>query len=163
MTNINNLAQKTNFTAGSDKLDLMPFYLTNTNLPGININHFEVGGRAGAKLNLTGDTVVYNDLSFEMLIDEDFNIYHEFMDKLRDNVSPDNGTFGDLFFDFWIDINNSKGNHLFKIEFTNCRVQSIGDIQLDSQEDTTEFTMSVELKFDTYAVIKDQIIPTLQT
>ena len=162
--NYNNLAQKTNFTAGSDQLDLIPFYLTSVNVPGINLSHPELGGRSGTRLNLTGDNITYNALSFEMLVDEDFNIYHEFMDKINENIDPESGTFESVEFDFWVEINNSKGNKLFKMEFYNCRIESIGDIQLDTQDDITEYTMSVDVKFDYYKIFKDsETVPILNT
>lgn len=160
--NYNNLAQKTNYVAGSDKLDLLPFYLTTVNLPGINLSHPEIGGRSGARLNVTGDTLTFNALSFEMLIDEDFNIYHEFMDKIFQNIDPEAGTFEGQEFDFWVEVNNNKGNKLFKVEFYNCRIESIGDILLDTQDDMTEYTMSVDIKYDYYKVFNDAVtVPSL--
>jgi hypothetical protein len=160
--NYSNLAQKTNYVAGSNALELLPFYLTMVNLPGVNLSHLEVGGRDGARLNLTGDTLTYNTLSFEMLVDEDFQIYHEFMDKVLKNVEPETGKFQNEEFDFWIEINNSKGNKLFKVEFYNCRIESIGDIQLDSQDDATEHTMSAEIKYDYYKTIRGtQAVPVI--
>ena len=107
--NYNNLAQATNFIAGSDKFKNVPFFITGLNIPGININHPEIsGGRQGTLMNLSGDSINYNSLSFEMLIDEDFQIYQELMDIVRKNISPTNGTYGDFYFDFFIEINNSK-------------------------------------------------------
>jgi hypothetical protein len=110
MTNNNNLAQKTNFTAGSNDLELLPFYLTSLNIPGINLSHPEVGGRSGAKINLTGDTITFNTLALEVLIDEDFEVYHELMSKITSNINVEAGSFASIEFDFWIQINNSKGN-----------------------------------------------------
>jgi hypothetical protein len=158
--NYNNLAQKTNYLAGSDKLGLLPFYLTSVNIPGVNFSHPEIGGRYGTRLNVTGDTLIYNALAFEMLIDEDFKIYHEFMDKVFKNINPESGSFATQEFDFWIQVNNSKGNKLFKIEFYNCRIESIGDIIMDAQDEITEHNMSVDIKYDYYKVIKTQNIPT---
>jgi hypothetical protein len=152
--NYNNLAQKTNYSAGSAKLELAPFYLTNVNLPGINFGHPELTSRAG-RFAVTGDTIVYNPLSFEMLIDEDFNIYHEFMDKVFKTVNSESGTFATQEFDFWVQINNSKGNKLFLIEFYNCRVESVGDIMMDAQDEMTEHTMTVDIKYDYFKVNKD--------
>lgn len=163
MVNTNNFAQRTNYMAGSDKLQLLPFYLASVNIPGMNLNHPELGGRTGGRLNLTGDTITYNSLSLEVLLDEDFEIFHEFTDKVFENIDPKSGTFADLTFDFWIEISNSKGNKLFKMEFNNCRVETIGDIQLDTQDDTTEFLLSLEFKFDYYEIIRSNIVPTLQT
>lgn len=161
--NYHNLAQKTNYIAGSDKLQLLPFYLTNVNIPGINFSHPEIGGRYGSKLNVIGDSITYNSLSFEMLIDEDFLIYHEFTDKIIQSINPEKGTFASIEFDFWIQINNNKGNKLFKIEFYNCKIESLGDIMLDTQDDITEHTLSVEIKYDYYKIIKSQQIPILRT
>lgn len=159
--NYNNLAQKTNFTAGSDQLDLLPFYLTSVNIPGINLAHSEIGGRYGSKLNVTADNVTFNALSFEMLVDEDFEIYHEFMSKINDNINVETGSFASQEFDFWVEVNNNKGNKLFKMEFYNCRIETIGDIQLDTQDDITEYTMTVDLKYDYYKIIRSQTVPTL--
>jgi hypothetical protein len=157
--NYNNLAQKTNYVAGSAALELAPFYLTAVNIPGISFNHYEVGARAG-RFSVTGDTLVYNTLSFEMLIDEDFKIYHEFMDKAVKMINSETGTFAAQEFDFWIQINNNKGNKLFKIEFFNCRLESVGDIQLDSQDEITEHNMAIDIKYDYFKIIKEQPIPT---
>jgi len=159
--NYQNYAQKTNYVAGSDKLELVQFYLTSVNIPGITLSHPEIGGRSGAKLNLTGDSLVFNTLSFEMIVDEDFKIYHEFMDKINQNVDSVDGTFESVEFDFWVQINNSKGNKLFKMEFVNCRIENIGDIQLDTQDEITEYTMTVDIKYDYYDVIKSNNVPTL--
>lgn len=157
--NHNNLAQKTNYIAGSDKLALAPFYLTSVNLPGLSFNHIIAGGKAG-KFTVTGDTLTYNTLSFEMLIDEDFKIYHEFMDKVTANINPEKGTFAGQTFDFWIQINNNKGNKLFKVEFYGCCISSIGDIELDSQDDITEHNMGIEISYDYFKIIKETVVPT---
>lgn len=161
--NINNLAQKTNFIAGSNDLELSTIYLTTVNIPGVNLSPPEVGGRSGTKLNLTSDSITFNALSFEVLIDENFKVYRELVKKLFNNVNPSSGSFADTDFDFWIQINNSKGNYLLKIEFHNCRIESIGDIQLDSQDDITEYTMSIDLKYDYYSVIDTELVPPLRT
>lgn len=161
--NINNYAQKTNYTAGSSDLEIMQLYLTTVNIPGITLSHPELGGRSGAKLNVTGDTLTFNVLSFEMIVDEDFKVYHELMQKINDNINPESGSFASTEFDFWVEINNSKGNFLFKMEFYNCRIESIGDIQLDSQDDITEYTMSMDIKYDYYKIIEAGTVPSLRT
>lgn len=161
--NYNNLAQKTNFVAGSDKFDTLPFYLTTVNIPGVNFSYPEVGGRGSTRLNLAADTITYNALSFEMLVDEDFKIYHEFMDKIVKNISVKGANFADNTFDFWVEINNNKGNRLFKVEFHNCRIETIGDIMLDTQDDITEYTLPVDIKYDYYEIIKDGTRPILRT
>lgn len=146
--NYGNLAQKTNYTLGSHKLDLGPIYLQSVNIPGINFSHIETSTRSGARLTVTGDTLTFNNLSFEMLIDEDFKVYFEFMDKVFKNVNPENGTFASQEFDLWLQFHNNKGNPLFKLNFYNCRIETISDISLDNMSDEVVNTLAVDIKYD---------------
>ena len=160
--NYSNLAQKPNFTAGSETFPNLLLYLTSVSIPGINFNHTELGGRDGARLNVSGDTLTFNSLSFEMLIDEDFMIYHEFMDEIMKTVNVKNGTFSDSDFPFWVQIYNSKGNSLFRVDFNNCRIESIGAIELATQDDTTEYTIPVEIKYDYHTIERGDTAPILR-
>lgn len=146
--NYNNLAQRTNFIAGSEQFKNLPFFLINVNIPGITLSHPEVGGKHGARMNLSGDTAVFNSLAFEMLVDEDFIIYQEFMNIIRKNIDLKTGTYSDFYFDFFIELSNNKGNKVLKLDFTNCRIESIGDIILDSQDDSTQYTMTIDMRYD---------------
>lgn len=146
--NYSNLAQRTNFIASSDKFYNVPFFLTSVNIPGISIQHPEIGGRGGAALNIQGNTVTFNTLSLEMLIDEDYLIYEELMNIINKNVDVENGTFKDFFFNFFVEVTNSKGNKVMKVDFYNCRIESIGDIELNTQDESNEMTLSLELKYD---------------
>ncbi len=157
--NYNNLAQKTNWTASSPQFPLVPFYLTSLNIPGLNFSLPEVGGRYGSKIHLGNDSVSFNTFNFEFLIDEDFQIYNAFYEEFVKTINLHNGTFADRSFDFWVELANSKGNKIMKLEFYNCRLESIGDINLDTTSSETEFLLSVSLKFDYYEIIK-QNIPT---
>lgn len=150
--NYNNLAQSTNYIAGSDKFKNIPFYLVNVNIPGMTFSHPAVGGRNSTRIKLQADTVTFNSLSFEMLIDEDYEIYKELMSIIRKQISIETGTFGDFTFDFWIEVSNSKGHKVMKLNFSNCRLESIGDINLDTREDVTEVAMSVEIAYDFYEI-----------
>jgi len=151
--NNNNLAAQTNFMAGSDKLGLTSLYLTSLSIPGIQMSHPEVHAKGGSPLFVTADNLTFNPLSIEVLIDENFAVYNELMTKIFQNVSPLTGTFATQEFDFWIDVNNVKGFRVFKLEFNNCRIESIGDISLDTTSSETENTLSIEIKYDTYNIV----------
>ena len=151
--NYNNLAQLTNWTAGTDKFPLMPFYLTSVNIPGMNFSLPETGSRFGARINLSSDTVSYNTLSFDFLIDENFEIYKTFYSYIKDNINPDKGTFADISFNMWLELNNSKGNKILKFEFYNARIESLGDIELNTTNPETEMTMNMSIKFDYFKII----------
>lgn len=150
--NFNNLAQKTNYIAGSDAFKHIPFFLTSINLPGLSLSHPLAGGRHSTRLNLSADTVNWNSLSFEMLIDEDFKIYKEVHDLIKKNIKLKDGTFRDFYFDFFIEISNNKGNKVLRMDFSNCRIASIGDIDLSTQDEATEHTMQVEMVFDYFEI-----------
>ena len=156
--NYSNLAQRTNWIAGSDYFENLQFYLTFCSIPGLTFSHPEVGGRGSAKLNLSGDTLTYNPLSLEILIDEDFVIYHEFMKRIEENISVDHSSFADINFDFWVQINNNKGHKLFKMEFYHCRIDNIADVILDTTDDSTEYTLPIDLKYDYYKRIPNNLL-----
>ena len=150
--NYNNLAQKTNFIASSDKFENVPFFLTSVNIPGISVANSEVGGKHSAPIKLSGDTITYSSLAFEMLIDEDFLIYQELMAIINKNVDINTGTFSDFYFDFFIELSNSKGNKVLKVDFSNCRIESIGDIFLDTTSEETQYTLSMDIAYDYYKI-----------
>ena len=148
--NRNNLAQKTNFIAGSDKFKDITFYLTTVNIPGMTFAPVDVGGRDSVQIKLASDVVTFSSLSLEMLIDEDLLIYKELMGIINEHINIEEGTFTELVFDFWIELKNSKNAKILKVEFVNCRIESIGDISFDVQDDVTEQTLSLELAYDYY-------------
>lgn len=159
--NYNNLAQKTNWTAGTDKFPLLPFYLTQINIPGFNFSLPETGSRYGSRINLASDTITFNSLSFDFLIDEDFEIYKTFFNYMKDIIDVERGTFSDSSFNLWVELNNSKGNKLLKFEFYNCRIESIGDIELDTTSAETESVMNLVVKFDYFNLIDSNSMPTI--
>ena len=151
--NIHNFAQRTNWTAGSDRFPLIPFYLTTVNIPGMSFSLPETGSRYGAKLNLSSDTVSYNSLNFNFLIDEDFEIYKKFNEYLTECVDVEGLKFNNIPFMFWVELNDNKSHKILKFEFYNCRIENIGDIELDTTNPETEITMDLSLKFDYFKIV----------
>jgi len=80
--NIRNYAQKTNFKCGVSNSDILPFYVTTLNIPGIQTNISEMSGRFGAPVNITPDSLTYNPLSLEVLLDEDYKIYIDILNNV---------------------------------------------------------------------------------
>lgn len=152
--NINNLAQKTNFIAGSNTLKIAPIFVTNISIPAMNLSHLEIGGRFGTKLHVSSDHATFNQISLECLIDEDFRILTEILKNIRKNYSPTNGTFTNNSFDFWLQLNNSKGNPILRFDFKNVRITSFGEVNLTTQDDTNSGTFSIDLMYDYYDLIE---------
>ena len=158
--NIRNYSQKTNFMCGSIALELLPFYVTSINIPGITPSLQTVGGRDGASLSMSPANVTYSSLSMEVLIDEDYSIFKEIVSHVH--VKPEMGTFENKYFDFWMVVTNDMGKVVMKIEYYSCLIESIGDVMLAANDDTTENTFSVDIKFDYYKIITGEGLPVLR-
>lgn len=150
--NYNNLAQKTNFLGGSSQFKNIPFFIINVNIPGINFSHPMIGGRHSVQNKLPSDNVQYNNLTLEMLIDEDLIIYKEIFDIINSQINIEEGKFSGFDFDYWIEITNSKNEKVLKLDFYGCRIESISDIILDSQDDSTEYTLTLDISYDYYKI-----------
>lgn len=153
-----NYAQRTNFICGSPFLNDIEFYLQSCSLPGVNVNIPEVYNQ-GMKALMNNDSISYTPLSLEVLIDEDFRIYEEFVKRFADRKSFTNGSFGDLYFDLYTIVYNNKGNMLFTIWYKNCRLESVSEIQLSTNDDGVVNTMSVSLVYEWFEIKHDGIDP----
>ena len=54
---------------------------------------------------------------------------------------------------FWVELNDNKSHKILKFEFYNCRIENIGDIELDTTNPETEITMDLSLKFDYFKIV----------
>lgn len=161
MPNRRNYAQKSNFMCGTDALDLLPFYVQTLNIPGMSFSLPEIGGRYGTKLNMSSDSVTFGSLSLEVIVDEDYQIFKDIVKIITDHLNVESGTFADFSFDFWTSITDDMGKVIMKVEYFNCRIESLGDVSLDAMDETTESTFSMELKFDYYKIVDNGTVPTL--
>ena len=94
----------------------------------------------------------FNECSFDLLIDENYRMYFEIMDIVFKQFNPENGTFANQEFDFFVNLKNQKGKNVFTINFFNCRFTSIGDITLSTQGDETYNTLNVSIRYDYYKI-----------
>ena len=152
--NRNNLAQKTTWYCGSSKLDLMLKMTQDFSIPGINFNHPQVFNHSSAPVNFVADNITFNSLTCEVLIDENYKVYFEVMKKIFDQFNPTNGTFATQEFDWFTILTNNKGNDIFKIDYYNCRFESVSDVTLTTQGDESFSIMSIGIKYD-YFLIND--------
>ena len=80
------------------------------------------------------------------------------MQKIEQSLSIDRASFAPQEFDFWIQMNNNKGHKLFKIEFYHCRIENIADIVLDTTDETTEYTLPIDIRYDYYKRIPNNLL-----
>lgn len=150
--NVHNLAQKTTWILGSVALEIFPYYLKNFSIPGITFNHPEVYSRASSKVFFVADNINFNEMSCSIILDEDYKTYFELMSKVFNQFDPETGTFRTQEFDLFVILQNQKGNDLFKIEFHNARLSSIGDIELTTEGDEVTNSLDVSFVYDYYEI-----------
>lgn len=149
--NIRNYSQKTNFKCGVSNSDILPFYVTTLNIPGVQTNISEISGRFGASVNVTPDSLSYSPLSLEILLDEDYKIYIDLLNNIYINI--DDGTFKNTVFNFWTTVTNAMGKDVMTVEYYNCIIESISDLELNTGDDTTEQTFNLSIKYDYFKVL----------
>lgn len=150
--NIHNLAQKTTWMLGSNKLELFQVYLQEFSLPGVSFNHPEVYSRPSSKVYLVADSITYNNLSTTILLDENYKVYFELMQKVLAQFNPETGAFSSQVFDLFVILQDQKGHDIFKVNFNNARISSIGDISLSTQGDEPFNTLTVDFVYDYYTI-----------
>lgn len=137
-------ADTSQYLAGSNVLKHSPFYLKGCRLPGLSTNPIQVQVKGGS-FYTAGDSISFSELSFDVLVDKDYNSYFELLDILYTQVNPEADSFADTSFDFWIQV-NQEDLPLFKFEFHGVRISSLGDLELGNDV----MTVSVSLVYDYY-------------
>lgn len=151
--NIHNHFQKTNFLLGSPEWKLGPIYLKDVNIPGVNFSHPETGARFGSRMHVQSDALQFNQLSCTMIIDENLEIYKELVTRIFTSVNQTSGQFASREFPIWIQINNNKGHKVLTLNFVNCKIESIGDIQLTSEDDMPSTEMTADFVYDYFELV----------
>lgn len=126
-----NLADVSQFLVGSDTLKLTPFFIKNFTIPSIAFAHPSLMTRSGVALHTGADSIDFNDLSLDIMLDSGFQTYFELLDLAMQEVNFEQDTFSTPTFDLWVQILNSNKEILFRVDFKNCRISSIGEIALD--------------------------------
>lgn len=147
MTASVNLADVSRFLVGSDTLKLTPFFIKTFNIPSIAFSHLELNNRSGTALHLGADTIDFNDLSLDIMLDSDFKTYFELLDLAFTEVDWETGNFAMPAFDLWVQVLNANGEVLFRIDFKNCRISSVGEVSLDPAAELGS-TLNVGIVYD---------------
>ncbi len=149
-----NFAQKTNFIMGCSQIPSLEFYVQEVSLPGISL---ELGKTQTFAIEtyFAPTAHSYGDLSFTVLIDEDFEIYDMFFKDIVDSKALINGTYAQINYDFYIQVYGLKGKLLFTEFFKNCILESIGDVSLSSTDNGVINSFTASFKFDWLEIQKD--------
>jgi len=152
--NKRNFTHNSNFVFASNLFEdkEVEYFLQEVNLPGINFNHITTSVSA-VPLVLQGDTPQYNDLMLSFILDEELILWKEIFKKLTLMRNPEN-SYGDndeKWGNLIIQDDNSK--EILKLEFHNLRIESVGDLEFNSNSEDEELTLSVTVKYDYFIIL----------
>lgn len=116
----------------TDKLSTIQFYLQRVNIPGIISNAIE-DLSFGRTIKIPGDSLAFEDLSFDILLDKELKTYEEVYDNIIGSNNPQTGllTPSKKIFQATLVISTHKNNPEVKFIFDNVIIERIGSIQLD--------------------------------
>jgi hypothetical protein len=150
---MNNFTKTSNFTVGGDYLQgLMP-NITNVTLPGVNFRIPEGGARSGVANMFGSDSILYNTISIDVLLDEKMEVYKNILNKIQDTVDIYDNTFNTEPFDMWVEVHDNFGSSILKIEYYDCRFESIGDVDFFTDDDE-ELVLNITIRVGSSKLIK---------
>lgn len=119
-------------------------------LPTISLAPPKVNTRAGAMVSLAADTVEYEDLNVDIILDKDWKVWNDLYLYFLDGLNVEKGTFKhQKKFDTWIEFFDGNGNSKKKFMFYNCRLLSFGDINLSTMDSEDEQNnLNISFVFD---------------
>jgi len=141
ITNNINLLQATQFQISIDRnYSNLTYFVQNVNHPGASVNPVSMPIPRVSSISLTGDTVTTDELSMDVLVDEDMVSYVEMYNWLIQSVQSNyetpgsrdpNSTFVPEA-DITLLVMSSHNNVVKKIKYIDCVPVSIGTISFQS-------------------------------
>lgn len=120
------------------------------NIPGITLGSIDVNWMS-MKDKRTGDSIEYDSLSLDIIIDEDLKSYKQIYDNLILAHNPETNVLEvqKHIFDGVLNLTTNKNNIQHSIFFKDCWIKSISDISLEttSSEDESIVT-TLDIQFN---------------
>jgi hypothetical protein len=164
LTNNLNYLQPTSFKLVLDRQNYpnLEFFCQNVTHPGMLLSAVEVPFRKVAGVPFAGDTLTFNELSANIILDEDMQGYKEMYNWLRrildtNQESPLNRstTVAPTYADITLHILSSHNNSTMQIRYLECVPTTLGDIQFESTSAGTDFiTFSASFRFNYFELLE---------
>lgn len=124
------------------------------NIPSISVAHVQNSSGAGSFF-LPGNIIEFEHLQLNLLVDENLEVWVSLYDYLSNyhkiSTSDSFCTQNEI---SWVEIYDNRNNYLFKIEFNNCFLQSIGSLEYSHDEDDKYFSLPITIVYDYFNIIK---------
>ncbi len=139
---VNNFADGTKVLFGCSLISDAEYNVQNVSIPGITFSHPELGSKFGYNKYASADTVTFDSLSVVILLDEKLEYWKDIVNRVMGVYDVEGPTA-------WLEIYDSFDEKLFKINFTSCRVESIGQLEFDmTSQGETPPVLPIEIKFE---------------
>jgi len=161
LTQTSNFLQPTNFKVVIEhsKFGNLEFFAQRLIHPGITVQSPDVPYKRISAIALPGDTLNFEDLSMDVLVDENMNTYIEVFNLITSMVqttykSPlEAASAGDQTLDITLTITSSANNVVKTIRYIDCVATSIGTILLEATSETSPvITFPVTFKIGYYEI-----------
>ena len=158
-----NYMQPTSFKLVIDRRNYpnLEFFCQNVTHPGMIMNPVELPVRKLAGLPFPGDTLTFNELSTNILLDENLESYTEMFNWIRrllENNMLDKNASGKSsepnYADITLSILSSHNNQTKQVRYIDCVPTSLGDINFESTASGQEFiTFAASFRFNYFELV----------
>lgn len=153
MANNRNFTHSSNFVFVTNLFndEQTAYSIQEVNLPGLSFAHIQASKRS-AMLNFQADTLNFNDLTLNLIVDEELKVWKEIVTKLtrmRDAYTTEGENIEEMSF---LEIHDDNSNLVLKLAFSGCMIESIDDLSFTTISEDEIITCSVTLKYDYYQI-----------
>jgi hypothetical protein len=121
------------------------------NLPGMSFSHISTSKRS-SNLNFQGDTITFNDLTVNIIVDEKLNVYKDIISTLLKMREPYSSEGELIQKNAWIEIQDDNTNTILKVNFHNCFIESVDDLSYSTNNEDEIITCSCTIRYDYYTI-----------
>jgi len=148
-----NFTHNSNFTFTTNLFndEEISYYIQEVNLPGLSFSHIQLG-RQSSLMNVQADTLNYNDLTLNFIMDEDLKVWKDIIKKMQSMREVYEGTAEEIKKFGYLEIHDDNSRKILKLEFIDIMIESIDDMQYSTNTDDDIITCSVNLKYDYYNI-----------
>lgn len=158
-----NYMQPTSFKLVIDRRNYpnLEFFCQNVTHPGMIMNPVELPVRRLAGLPFPGDTLTFNELSTNILLDENLESYTEMFNWIRRllennmfNRNASGKSSQPNYADITLSILSSHNNQTKQVRYIDCVPTSLGDINFESTSSGQEFiTFAASFRFNYFELV----------
>ena len=158
-----NYLQPTSFKLTIDRKNFpnLEFFCQNFTHPGLMMPAAELPIRRMQSIPMPGESLTVNELSCNILLDENMNAYTEMFNWIRrllENNMFDNNASGKAtqpnYADITLSILSSHNNQTKQVRYIDCVPTSLGDINFESTASGQEFiTFAASFRFNYFELV----------